>query len=200
MGPRGNAAPDSRTGTPATSSSPATSSPLATLAGRLYPLTYTPPTVPQPRCPVRNAGTWYQIASCCWDSMSVGPVIYGALCPPILQSTGPCAPQSCNLQGRLPPVSTILELSYPSTPPYSSPRGLRAPPMPPLFIIAGRHSHTYPVSKGVIPPPIQCCRAFATHPSSVVRHPPPTHSVLQGMRAPSYQVSIPLVQQPGRTK
>ena len=129
MGPRGNAAPDSRTGTPATSSSPATSSPLATLAGRLYPLTYTPPTVPQPRCPVRNAGTWYQIASCCWDSMSVGPVIYGALCPPILQSTGPCAPQSCNLQGRLPPVSTILELSYPSTPPYSSPRGLRAPPI-----------------------------------------------------------------------
>ena len=99
----------------------------------------------------------------------------GAVCPPVLLPPGPYAPQSCNLRARLPPSpansGTVCPPFLPSpglyapspathgdsTPlhiPHSSPRGLRASPVPPLSQVAiphpsnivGRHSPAHPVS------------------------------------------------------
>ena len=131
--------------------------------------------------------------------MSIGPATSSAVRHTILQPSGPCVPQSCNLRASCPPIllppgpyaPVLLLRGSPTTyrpldTPCSSPLGLYAPPMPPLFPIVGclsphpssiarRHSPTHPVSLGIIPTPIQCCGATA-----------PAHSVIwgPGLRGP----------------
>ena len=89
----------------------------------------------------------------------------------------------------MPPFSAILRAlpppTCPSTSLRSSPCGLHSPPMAPLFNLVGRHSPTHPGWQGIIPPPIQCCRAITPHPSSISRHPCPSSSG-RGFVGPSF--------------
>ena len=79
------------------------------------------------------------------------PHTLGTRCRSVLQSPGPYAPRSCYTRGCMPPSPTS---HGPLHIPHSSPRGLRAPPGPPL-------------SHGTIP-----------HPSNIVGRCSPTYSVL----------------------
>lgn len=147
----------------------------------------TPPaTAPLPSCPAAQLPCPYP-----WDSVTdsllpwgldVGPscnlrslvppnpAISRALCPPILQSLGPCAPNPATIRAVCPQCLLSLWLSH----------HLHAPPHPPVVVSEASMPLTclpYSLLLGVIPPPIQSRKSSLPRPSSIVRQSPPTHLV-----------------------
>ena len=95
------------------------------------------------------------------------PLAIGTRCRSVLQPPGPCAPQSRNLRGRVPP--------NPATSGAVCPQFLLSPGL-------SHHLHAPPHPPVVVPGasvPLPCLRAPPVPPLfTIVGHPPPAHPVL----------------------